>query len=57
MLPPNLEEKWARTARKQANKLLRRRERWNHKKSLATASESSSSSSSESSSSDKTSEG
>lgn len=40
-----LAEKWARTARKQANKLLRRRERWNHMKSLATANDSSSSSS------------
>ena len=49
---PDLERAWDRTARKQANKLLRRREKWSHMKKLAAAESGSGSSSSSTDSSD-----
>ena len=47
---PDLETAWARTARINAGKLLRRREKWQHMKEQAAAEDSSSSSSSSSTS-------
>eukprot|EP00435_Cladocopium_sp_Y103_P063982 s508_g25.t1 len=49
MPTPNLEDDWERAARKQASKLLRRREKWAHMKKATLKEESSSSSSSSSS--------
>ena len=56
MAAPNLENAWTSTARKQANRLLRRREKWHHMKNLATAGDGSSTSTSSSSTSDNESE-